>query len=89
MVTAALAASAMHELDQRRHSPDATSEDLQSARDRAQQLLLATDLLGGAALSCGGLSLYMTLRFKPRRGLAQAPVGFLLAPDHVGVRGRF
>jgi hypothetical protein len=83
---AALGASSDVEEKKRKAPGAVTAHELDSAADRAKTLALVTDILGGAALVAGGVSLWLTLRPK-----AQAATGasVMLGPRGVVLRAKF
>jgi tetratricopeptide (TPR) repeat protein len=60
-VTGGLGISAANDLDNLRSTYGSTRDQLDSAQRRAQTLLRAADILGGAAIVTGGIALYLTL----------------------------
>jgi hypothetical protein len=84
----AQAASDLHTLVQ---TKDVTKPELDSKAQTANGLLLAADILGGAAIAAGAAALYITIA--PTSGdkaPALAPhVGLAVAPGWVGVRGTY
>jgi hypothetical protein len=69
--TGLAAAGAKSEYDTKRATPISGSPaearaDLERQRDLVSALALTTDILAGAALVAGGISLYLTLREKPK-----------------------
>jgi tetratricopeptide (TPR) repeat protein len=60
-VTGGLGISAANDLNNLRSTYGTTRDQLDSAQSRAQTLLRAADILGGAAIVTGGIALYLTL----------------------------
>ena len=89
ITTGILANSASSDLQAERNSytadPAAKRDALDSAANRAQTLALVTDVLGGAALLVGGISLYATFS----GGDTKSGVEVGAAPNGVKMSGRF
>ncbi len=63
-----------------------------SARDKAQRLALASDVLFAASAVMAGVSLYLTIKWArtpPTRAPKQESAGLLLGPSWVGFKGTF
>jgi tetratricopeptide (TPR) repeat protein len=60
-VTGILGIKAANELDDKRSTLGTSREELDSAQRRAQTLLTAADIMGGAAIVTGSIALYLTL----------------------------
>ncbi|HEY6080921.1 MAG TPA: PEGA domain-containing protein [Polyangiaceae bacterium] len=87
-VSAVLGASAASELDELRDSREATREQLDDAKTRAENRLLAADILGVAAVATGAVTLYFQLsgptsQEKPR---SAAKVSLGVLPSGVTLR---
>lgn len=88
IVVGALAYDASQDLERKRGEQGATRRDLDDARSRTQQLALAADIVGGAAVLTGALSLYLTVSGGParmERSTNTAKPGFI----GVSASGRF
>jgi tetratricopeptide (TPR) repeat protein len=90
LISGVLALGSSSEVKDYQNSPAATRAELDDASKRTRTLALVTDLLGGAALVAGGVSLYFTLRSGAER---QAPAPTVLrldlGPGSTGVSGTF
>jgi hypothetical protein len=87
-VSAVLGASAASELDELRDSREATRDDLENAKTRAETRLLAADILGVAAAVTGAVTLYFQLSgpTSSERPRSAAKVSLGVLPSAVTLR---
>jgi len=93
----ALGLKAANDLEHLRTSDQTTRSELDSTQRRARTLLVAGDILGGAAIVSGGVALYLTLSNrgespKTNAGLSarqRAHVDVAIAPNWIGLRGSY
>jgi hypothetical protein len=90
LVSGALGASAAGDLKDLRNTPGATRPALDQAQSRASTRLLVADVLGGAALAAGAVTLYVQLsgssREKAPTRAAASSWRLLLGPSNVALR---
>ena len=87
LVTGALGASAASDLRGLRTTAGTSRRELDQARGRASSRLVVADILGGAALVTGGVTLYLQLSRSPAKDKAmrRSPFRLALAPNHVAL----
>lgn len=90
IVSGALGASAAEDLKDLRSTPGTTRAALDQAESRASTRLLIADVLGGAALAAGAVTLYVQLsgssHEKPSNQAASSQWRLLLGPSNVALR---
>lgn len=97
VVFGALALGASSELGDLKETRGVSPEDLDAASSKATTFAVVTDVLAGAAIVAGGISLYLTLRSPPSDGEggergAQAktrPLRLGIGPGRIQVSGSF
>jgi hypothetical protein len=82
-VTGVLGLSAAGRHDELANTPNVDPDELSAAAGEAQALLVTADILGGAALVAGGVSLYLTLK-KPKSSARARPFPTAVASDRNG-----
>jgi len=93
----ALGLKAASDLEHLRASEQTTRSELDSTQRRARTLLVAGDILGGAAIVSGGVALYLTLSNRGEsakantrvNGRPHAQLDVALAPNWIGLRGSY
>ena len=99
-ITGGLGIKAANDLDDLRNEEGSTNDERESASDRANTLLLAADIMGGAAIVTGGIALYLTLsnpssskdappKTKTKAASAPALTGLSIGPNRITLRGEF
>jgi hypothetical protein len=87
VVTGILALSSSSKLKDDRNAFPANASNIKSDHDNSQTMAVVTDILGGAAIVLGGVSLYFTL-VKPSPS-APAQVGLAAGPNKLVLQGTF
>ena len=98
-VTYGLGIKAANDLEDMRGEEGATNDERDSASRRARTLLLAGDIMAGAAIVTGGVALYFTLS-GPSGDAKEAPktnpkpasavkTGLVLGPNRIALKGEF
>jgi hypothetical protein len=91
-VTGVLALGAQKDLTRLRDDPNATRQSLDDTKSKAQTLGIVTDVLIGAAVVSGAVSLYFTLK-KPSSAsastTASAPLSVGVGPTDIRLQGTF
>lgn len=94
VVTGVLALGAQKDLSRLRDDPNATRQSLDDTKSKAQTLGIVTDVLIGAAVVSGAVSLYFTLK-KPSSSSASAaatgpaPLSVGVGPTDLRLQGTF
>lgn len=91
-VTGIVGLNAANENERLRAQKDlGPNSDLKSSASRANTFLLANDILTGAAVVAGGISLYLTLKSPSSSsdGRDQASVGVRVSPNGIALSGRY
>jgi hypothetical protein len=87
-----LGALKAHTLEEQRTTVGSTVPELDATRSSAKTYLVAADIVGGAALLTGGVSLYFQLSrstAKEQSAPHDAALSLMLAPSRVGLAGQF
>jgi hypothetical protein len=90
-VTGVMALGASQDLKDKRGQPNVGSSALEDASGKSKTLALTTDILAGAAIVAGGISLYLTLQRGSEAGASQ-PAGSVqlgIAPNGLRLLGSF
>ena len=85
IITGALAYDASRDLKERRNTLGASPDELDQESRRTRNLALTADILAGATVVAGGVSVYLTLTGGPQelsRETARVPI-------RIGASGRF
>jgi hypothetical protein len=96
-VTGGLGIKAANDLDDMRKEEGSTNDERDSQSRRAKTLLLAADIMGGAAIVTGGIALYLTLsdsgssdKPAPQKSKpVPTKTGLVIGPGRIAIRGEF
>jgi hypothetical protein len=95
-VTYGLGVKAANDLDEMRKEEGSSNDERDSQSRRARTLLLAGDIMAGAAIVTGGVALYLTLsgpsEDKPPQAKSKpvaGKTGLLIGPNRIAIKGTF